>query len=40
MDIADIHTLTIEKKEDGYFAIVLGDNAKVISGYLLKEEEG
>ena len=41
MDISDIHTMNIEKKEDGYFAIVLRKStAKVTSGYVLKEEEG
>ena len=39
--ISDIHTMSIEKKEDGYFAIVLRKSTTdVTSGYLLKEEEG
>ena len=39
--ISDIHTLTIEKKEDGYYAIILSKStSKITLGYLLKEEEG
>ncbi len=39
--ISDIHTLTIEKKGNKYFTIILRrSSSSVISGYLLKEEEG